>query len=206
MDKLYTFIPKKTLVLITVLVVIIITLAIILFTSQPRKTTAPPAPIISQSPSASFPIQKTIIKKTTINEIEKAYQVRDKQILPNGGLAYSFNSKIEARPDQIIFHDNLAQFERIIVVGNTGVSGQIKLSSQILKYGPAEKVITGSRFYGRHMETHIYATKGFAFIVNPNADEVYEIQTFAPIPLEKYLSNYGDDINESDNKEIKEGI
>lgn len=205
MDKLYSFIPKKTLVLITLLIVVIIVLVLILFYRQNRTAITPsPLPVISQSPIKLSPLQKTIIGETTVSGVERNYQINTRQILPNGDLEYSINSKIEARPDQIIFHNNLAQFERVVIVGNPSVSGGMKLSDQILKYGPAEKIIKGSKFYGYHMNTYIYAAKGFAFVANTNADEVYEVQTFTPTSLDNYLSSYGADIKQY--PVIKEGI
>lgn len=202
MDKVYFFIPKKTFLLITLLLVAIVVLVLILFISQSKKVTSPPSPVISQSPSPLSPLQKTIIGKTTINDIGKSYPSGDKQTLPNGDLKYSVNSKLEARPDQIIFHNNVTQFERIIILGNTSLSGNTKLSDQVAKYGPAEKVIKGSKFYGYHMDTYIYPAKGIAFIANTYADEIEEIQIFTPTSLENYISNYGEDIKEY--KQIKE--
>lgn len=191
MDKIYSFIPKKTLTLIIFLLVIIIALAAILFLRQPKSPPPSPLPVISQSPVTISPLQKTLIGRTKPEDVEKTYQIKDKKTLPNGDLSYSINSKLDARPDQIIFHNSAANFERIIVVGNEKI---LKLSDQILKYGPAEKVLKASKYYGNHMETHIYASKGFAFIVNPNADEIYEIQTFSPTSLDNYLTTYGEDI------------
>lgn len=168
------------------------------------KTPTPSAePVISQPPALLLPSQKVIIGKTTTTDIEKNYRVKQKQSLSNNELKYSIDSNIEARSDQIIFQNNLAKFERIVVVGNSN-SGNIKISTQILKYGPPEKILNGSNFYGYQMDTYIYPAKGFAFIANKNTDEIYEIQTFAPTSLDNYLSNYGDDI--SGPKEIKEGI
>lgn len=204
MDKLYSSIPKKTLALIAGLIIIIITLILILIINQPKKAITPPPPVISQSPTTSFLFQKSIIGKTTPTDIEKAYQVKDKRTLANSDLEYSLDSKLQARPDQIIFHNNLAQFERTVVLGKTNASNYLKISDQIIKYGPAEKIIRGSKFYGYFRDTYIYATRGFAFIANTNADEIFEIQLFNPTSLDNYLSKYGDDIQE--NKGIKEGI
>lgn len=193
---------KKTLILIASLIVTVIALSLVLLIRQGEKVPTAPLPVISQPPTKLSPFQKTIIGKTTVSDVEKDYQINTRQTLPNGDLKYSINSKIEARPDQIIFHNNLAQFERVVLVGNPSISGSIKLSDQILKYGPAEKVNKGSKFYGYHMDTYIYATKGFAFIANTNADEIYETQTFSQTSLENYLSNYGEDITQY--KEIRE--
>lgn len=202
MNKLYSFIPKKTLLLIILLLGAIVVLGLILFVRQSKKATLLPAPVISQSPPTLSSLQKSAIGKTTLDEVEKSHQITDKQVLANGDIEYSINSKVETRPDQIVFHNKLAQFERTVIVGNPTMSDTLKLSDQISRYGPAERIIKGSKFYGSHMDTYIYAAKGFTFIANTNANEIYEIQTFTPTSFENYLSNYGKDIKEYE--EIKE--
>lgn len=63
--------------------------------------------------------------------------------------------------------------------------------------GQPEKTAPGSKFYGYHMNTYIYASKGIVFIGNPNINEVFEIQSFTPMSVEEYINNYGQDISES---------
>lgn len=202
MNNTFTFIPKKTLLLITILVVVIGLLGLFTLINQPKKVTPIPEPVISQQVSAITPLQKTNIGKTITEDIDKTYSDASKQTLANGGIKYLISSGVNARPDEVVFVNNVAQFERTILIGRQTESNFVKMSAQILKFGPAEKVMKGSKFYGAHMETHIYSSKGLAFIVNPNSDEVYEIQTFTPTTLENYLSNYGEDIHEY--PEIKE--
>lgn len=203
MDKIYSFIPKKTFLLIAVLFVGVITLGLVLsFNKRPKNIVLPPEPVISQAPSALSPLQKSIIGKTLIEDVEKSYPDAKKQFLSSGDPAYSINSTLDTRPDQVVFHNNIAKFERTVVIGNATTPTNLKISTLVLKYGSAEKIIRGSKFYGGHMETHIYPNKGLAFIANPNTDEVYEIQTFTPTTLDDYLTNYGEDIHEYG--EIKE--
>lgn len=188
----------------------IIIMIAILLKSQSQKITSPPFPVISRSPLPttfpspliSFPQQKTIIGKTTTSDIDRIYPDMNKQTLANGDLEYTVDSRIMARPNQIIFRNNLAQFERIVITGDPNSSGFLRLSEQVNKYGPAEQVIKGSKLYGYNIETYIYANKGFVIIANTYADEVYEIQTFSPTSVEGYIKNYGGDINEY--REIKE--
>lgn len=203
MNKLYALVPKKTLILMVGLLIIIATLVVIVFVRKPKESPALPTAVISQSPSPLFPTQKSTIGKTTVNDIEKKYSVNHKQVLANGDLEYSFNSQIEARPDQIVFRNNVAEFERTVILSSTVTQNYLKISDQILKYGPTERIVKGSKFYGCHMDTYIYASKGFTFTANANTDEVYEIQTFLPTSVDNYLANYGQDIQKC--KEIKEG-
>lgn len=142
------------------------------------------------------PLQKSIIGKTTTQDIEKTNPTMGKQILPSGEIKYEIESTLIGRPNEMIFENNTAKFERIITIKGATESGKLKISSQILKFGPAEKIIEGSEFYGARIKTYIYPSKGFAFIANPNADEIYELQTFIPTTIDDYLSKYGEDIKE----------
>lgn len=204
MDKIYSFIPRRTLALIVILSVAIGILGLTLFLNQSKQIPQPPPPIISQPPTPISPLQKSVIGKTSVEDFEKLYPEAKEQVLANGDLKYSILSTMESRPNEVVFRKNVAGFERIILVGNQREANYLKLSDQILKYGPAERVIRGSKFYGYRIETHIYATEGFVFIVNPFADEIYEIQTFTPAFVENYLNQYGEDVSYSEGKEVKE--
>lgn len=197
MNQIYSLIPKKTRILIISLVVLIILLLIILLTNQPNKEIISVNPVISQTPSSQFSFQKTVIGQTTINNIENSYKVKNKQTQANGDFVYSIDSQLNARPDQVVFHNDLAQFERTVVI-----TQKLKLSDLIIKYGQAERIIRGSKFYGYHADTYIYAKKGIAFIANTNTNEVYEIQNFTPTTVESYISNYGQDLSKV--QEVKE--
>lgn len=192
------FIPKKTLILILILLIIVTaTILISRLSVSPTNNATTPSPVITQSASPSYSSQKSIIGRTTIEDFEKTNKFESKQNLANNRVGYSINSNINARPNQVIFQDNKAAFERIIVI-----SDNIKISDQTIRHGVAERVIKGSKFYGHSMDTYIYANKGLAFIANTNTDEVYEIQIFPPTSVDSYLNSYGEDINE--NKGVKE--
>ncbi len=194
MNNLHTFVPKKTLVLILALAGAILILGAILFISQPKNSSTN-NPVISQSPSKLSSLQKTVIGQTTVNELTQAYPGGKEQSIANGDSGYLLNSKLDARPNQVVFRNKISSFERTVIMGETG-SASPKISDLILKYGQAERTIRGSKFYGRMMNTYIYSNKGLAFIGNPNTDEIFEIQTFLPITVEEYLSSYGEDIKE----------
>lgn len=204
MDKIYSFIPKKAFILAIVLLGMILISIFVLVARQPNRPTSSPAPVISQTPTTQFPQQKTIIGKTTATDLEKDQKITSKKALPNGDTQYSINSSIETRPNQVVVGENKAKFERIVVIGREAGPIPLKISEQIIKFGPAERVVKGSKFYGFHMDTYIYANKGFAFVANTQTDEIYEIQTFTPTSVDKYLSSFEEDIAE--NKGIKEGI
>ncbi len=200
MDNVYAFIPKKTFFLALALLGAIIILGLILLFSQSESTSTdtPLLPVISQSPSRISSQQKTIIGKTTLEELVQEHPETQEQSLPNGNQGYTIASPLDARPDQVEFKNRVAIFERAVVLGN------LKIPELILKYGQAEKIIKGSKFYGDHMENHLYPSKGLMFIGNPNTNEVFEIQTFTPTTIEDYLNSYGEDIGYSEGREVKE--
>lgn len=191
MKNFLLFIPKKTLTLIVILLFAIIFL-VVFVNLQP--TPIQPQPTIS-------PFQKSISGKTTSTDIENRYKIKNKEILPNGDLKYSIETNIIDRPDQIIVHNNTAKFERIVIDSNKYALGDMQLSEKILDLGPAEKVVKGSEFYGKQIETYIYPSQGLAFVANTYTDEIYEIQVFTPTTLEQYLSLYGQDIKEYESTE-----
>lgn len=197
MEKFYSFMPKRILILIFSLLLGVTVLTLTVLLRSPQKTSTFLPPVISQSPSPVIHLQKTIIGKTTAEEVEKNNPIQNRQILANGDLQYSIRTELENRPDQIIISNNKALFERIVILGNSSELGKIKLSEQIIKYGPAEKIIRGSKFYGFNMDTYIYPGKGLAFITNTFTDQIEEIQVFVPTTLEAYLAIYGEDINEN---------
>lgn len=195
MNKLYTFIPKRTFILMLFLLGAILILGSILFINQPKnETPSIQNPVISQSPSKLSPLQKSVIGKTTMDEINQSYPDKQVQNLSNGDPGYLFVSALDARPNQVVFHNKIAVFERVVLLGSPANS--LKISDMVLKYGRAETTKEGSSYYGARMFTYIYPGKGLAFIANPNTDEIFELQTFTPMPLEDYLSNYGEDIHE----------
>lgn len=195
-NQFFQIIPKKSLLLILFLIISIGILSIISLLS-PRTNSVPvsPRPVIMQSPAPInnvLPLQKTVTGKTPTQEIEKNFNILNKQPLENNKISYTIASPLNARPDQILTQNNLAIFERVVVVGRQEETN--KISSIITRFGPAEKIFKGSKYYGDHMSTYVYASKGFTIIGNDNADEIYEIQTFIPTSVENYLKNYGEDI------------
>jgi hypothetical protein len=193
MNKIYTFIPKKTFILILFLLGGILILGSLLFLkSSPEITPSDSNPIISQTPSKISPLQMSVIGKTTKSELDQSFSNKKEESFPNGDQGYLLTSSLDARPNEIQFHNQVASFERIILLG----SSSLKTSDMILKYGQAEAIKEGSKYYGAYISTYIYAKKGLAFIANPETDQIYELQMFASTTLDDYMNNYGQDIKE----------
>jgi hypothetical protein len=190
---------KKILILIVILIVVIIALVAISFNKGQRVFN--PNQIVTQTPIPTItvtPLQKVIIGKTTTEEFDRSdYKPENKISLPQNSQKYILNSPLNTRPSEIVFEDNIATFERIIIIGNPTASGFDKISQFLRQYGPAEKIIKGSKFYGRDMLTYIYANKGFVFIANGFSDQVLELQTFQPTTIDQYIKTYGEDIMEN---------
>lgn len=185
---------KKVFMLILVLVGFILILGMIALFQPKSEPVSSPGPVVMQSPLDKKIIsrQKTVIGKTTKDEVKESFDILNEQTLDGNKTSYSVASPLDARPDQIIVQNDKAFFERLVLVGRD--DGSEKISSFVIKFGPAEKIYTGSKYYGDHMTTYIYAGKGFAFIANDNADEIYEIQYFNPTTVESYIAAYGSDI------------
>lgn len=141
------------------------------------------------------PLQRTIIGKTSDSEIEKHPDLQKKNVLPDGHTEYSFPSKVISRPNIIITSGGVAVFERIWTLSNNDPTSPIFIKDYKRLYGEPDKIIRGSYEYGWFAETHIYSTRGFAFIGNPYTDEVYELQVFEPMSVDDYGKSYGVDLN-----------
>lgn len=160
--------------------------------------TPTPVPLVYPSPQKIIisPLQKTIIGKTTNREAENFPGLIGKETLPTGETQYSFFSSLLARPNQVVTRNNLAVFERILIVGDPTQTRYAKISQMTKSFGNPEKIIQGSAYYGPFTSTYIYGNKGFAFIANPNTDEVYELHIFSPMSPDEYQGLYGEDIKE----------
>lgn len=192
--------PKKTLFVILFLLVLITILSIIvLLSSKNPPTPTPVRPVIMGSPTPVInisPLQKTVIGQTTSQEIEQKFNILNKQTLNDNKTSYTITSSLINRPDQIITQNNQSIFERLVMVKDQREI--IKTSSVFIKFGPADKIFTGSKYYGRQTRTYVYARKGFALIAIANdvkdEMEIYEIQTFPPTSVENYITAYGQDL------------
>lgn len=169
----------------------------LLYKSKQAIVTTPtiPTPFVVAPPEKVYSLQKTIIGKTTNEEVEKKPDLLKKETLPTGEIKYSFKSPLSTRPNEIITKDGQVVFERVLAPPVTDDS--IRMPTYRKQYGSPEKVLRGSNAYGYWMETHIYARLGFAFVANPNNNEIFEFHSFKPTTPETYIQTYGQDINSS---------
>ncbi len=155
-----------------------------------------PTPFLSSSkdlPKASS-IQKTIIGKTTTQEVEQLPERIGKTENPDGSFSYSFASPLNARPKQVLTKDDKVIFESIMIPENPTAEGYSKIDDYTSHYGQPEAILKGSKFYGWHMEEYVYSSQGFTLIANPFTKEVFEIHAYQPMDVDSYVKYYGEDI------------
>lgn len=168
-------------------------------TESPQNSPTPtPASSVDRLPREQriSVIQKSAIEKTTEREVADMPGLENKSTLADGSTRYTFNSPLLSRKNEIITKDGTAVFERIIVPEKSKDPGYARISAFISRYGQPQKTIKGSVFYGELISTFIYADKGFTLIGNPRTDEVFEIQIYAPMPIDQYSQQFGEDIKE----------
>ena len=116
--------PKIALVLAlavgVILVVILIFFIINFFRPQSATNTNIPTPTpvrtvdsLPQDQRVST-LQKSVINKTTQDEIESAQEYESKTTQPDGSTVYYFKSPYDARKAEVIVRNNVVVFERIM--------------------------------------------------------------------------------------------
>lgn len=194
-----------TLILLGIAILLVVVIIGVLILSEPGSNgqnpnpiTPTPAPIRERTSREGkvAPTQKTIIERTTEQEVKKLSHIEDVSVLSDGSIRYTFASPLVTRKNEVIVRNEKVIFERILVPENSREPGFITISEYKKQYGEPQRIIRGSHFYGNFIETFIYADKGFAFIGNSVTDEVFEVHTFAPTSVENYIVQYGSDINE----------
>lgn len=211
MEKLFGFLPKRTMTLVLILFVSVLFLYAISFFRNNEKP--PPNPVIFFRPSPSpvdsiqanlvnrnkiSVLQKSEIGKTTSEEVEKKYETLKKQALEDGSTRYAIASPLDARPNEIVLRNNRAVFERTILLTDDPGFKYPKSSELIQQLGQPNKIIQGSSFYGYNVKTYIYPNLGLAFIAEEGSENVFEVQTFIPLSFDEYMQKYGGDIVEGD--------
>jgi hypothetical protein len=184
-----------------ILLSIILVIAIISITTEKKQGpspspihTAPTAVIIEQN--VLSPLQKTAVGSAFPAGLESRPDFLSKQTLPTGGIEYSFQSEIDARPATIVTDKNgTVIFERILTPEEPDATGYTLISDFKNKYGEPDRDIGGSHFYEWAIHTYIYASKGFALVGNPNTDEVFEIHNFQPMTVDEYITKFGEDLD-----------
>lgn len=185
---------KKLTILILVSTAIIIGVFLLTYflipSSSPSNQVIPqPTKYILKDPITIPSFQKTIIGKTTTQEIETIPGITK---TPDSN--YSYSSYLVQRPNEIKIENNTASFERVLVPISPSDPNFTTISQLSQQFGPPDQTVRGSKYYGDFPNTYIYATQGMAFIGNPNTDEVYEIQFFTPMTPDEYKKKYGQEI------------
>lgn len=144
--------------------------------------------------SSTIPYVKTIIGKTTEEEVKELPNLKEIKQLPDDKTDYLYTTKSKLRNSEIIVKDNLVVFEKSVLISDANTHPT--LSPFFEKYGTPEKEVKGSQRYGAFAKTYIYASKGFTLIGNPDTDELLEIHTFYPTTPDQYISLWGSDIKE----------
>ncbi len=142
------------------------------------------------------PLQKFPIGAKN-NHLDSVPGFKDKQTLPDGSVQYDYESPLSIRPNIIITKDDSIIYERELTPEQPSEKGYAIISDYLNRFGQPDVIVQGSHFYDWMAKTYIYARRGFAFIGNPNTDEVYEFQFFKPMSSEDYIKNYGEDLNPS---------
>ncbi len=162
-----------------------------------KETPITVAPTIIEPPQTVSPLQKAIIGVTTNQELENLPAYIGKETNAAGETNYTYLSEITIRPNNVITDKNgVALFERILIPEDPEETGYATISEFKNKYGEPETVLKGSKFYSWVIETYFYGKLGMAVVGNPNTDEVYEIHRFLPMTVEKYMADFGEDLNQ----------
>ena len=158
-------------------------------------TPTPPSAKIYDPNLRLSPLQKTMIGKTTNSVIEQLPSLQKKEVLPDGGTKYSFSSQLISRPNEVITHNGVVSFEKILLPLEPKKEGYAKLSDYISVLGQAERTIKGSNYWGWNVSTYVFASMGVVLTANSDADLVYEISLFKPTTADDYIQAHGQDIN-----------
>jgi hypothetical protein len=150
-----------------------------------------------QSPTILSPLQKvTIGQPISKQSLSNLPGIKEKTATGSATTSYTYNSFLPLHSSEIVGENNAAVFERIVTPQDPAEPGYVTVSEMKQQYGEPERVITGSKSYGWFINTYIYASKGFAFVANPNTEVVMEIQHFAPTTVDEYKQKFGQDLAE----------
>ncbi len=155
----------------------------------------------SQTTRTSIPFsrEEILATPTKIPESEKELHAIEPEDLEglqitetssDGDTIYTSADIRPSRPNILKVRDGVTVFNR--TVRPEGFDE--KITDYTDTYGAPEEMITGSRFYGPSAQIYIYASSGFAFVANPETQEVFEQYTFPPKSVTEYIKKYGEDI------------
>lgn len=151
-----------------------------------------PIPPSSSYQFSSF--QKTVIGKTPEQEIALLKAVLKKETIAGDQTRYTLLSVNPQQDDEIITKNGVVVFEKTSTFTNND-GGFPKFSPIKNLYGKEEMALQGHPYYGPFAVTYIFAYRGFAVVVNPNTDNIYEVQRFTPLSIDSYLKIYGSNLS-----------
>jgi hypothetical protein len=146
--------------------------------------------------------QQTVIGKTTSKDIQNFAGLVKIEDLGSNRQLFFFTSADALRDNLIETKNGIAIYKRVVSITSDDYD-IARFSPYLAEYGKPEAEFTGSGRYGPLYKTYVYPERGFAFIVNPATDAVYEIQSFVSTTLEQYLLNWGQDIKEAKEQELR---
>lgn len=192
------FLNNRLIILLLLFVVMLTPIAIYVFSPKqapPKQEDQAPQEENQQPQKHVSSLQKTIIGKTGEQDVNSLSGFLKKETLPSGQIKYSFESPLSARPNEILINNGIVVFEKELVPVSPSSTGYTTISQTTATFGQPEKIFNGSKFYGWVLKHYIYSSQGFAFVGNPNNDEIYEFDFFKPTTVENYVSLYGGDIS-----------
>lgn len=179
---------KKTLLLILGLAIFLMVALLLFLGSQGRKQ-----PDQVQVEKIN-PLQRTVIGKTRDSELVQLPGLQEKAASTEGRIKYKFESVIPLIPSEVLTKDGVVVLEKINTPDSPSQAGYGRLEDFVKELGEPERKIGGSRTFGYYVDTHIFANKGITIIANQNTGEVFQIQIYRPTTVDKYLTDFGDDI------------
>ena len=136
------------------------------------------------------PLQKTVINKTSENEVEEKQKILNKSY--RGSVTvYEVPSATPLETDEIRTSDGKVIFESINVFNDkAGMPPKVNYYSK--QFGPPEKLLRSVSPLGKHISAYIYAKDGFTLFVNHNTNTVYEIHRYTPMSTSEYENQFGE--------------
>ena len=195
---------KGALPLIIILVGIILaaTAVGIGIASQANRQSTPPGTSGNSSSNSPLPVSENSNTNLTVTKFDPRIPTEDQikadpklkstTVLSDGSTQYVLNSANVLRDNLYIFKDQKLVFMRQLA---SETNSNPPLASFAGEVGAADRVVTGSNYYGPLIQIRIYALKGYALTVKPFTDEVYEFQRFTATSIEYCLSKWGNDYN-----------
>lgn len=187
----------KLLIIFLFVLLIFILLVILIYRSMlSDKPQTEISPIITFKASP-LPFLKTKPGTTTKQEVEKMGNRQSVISKADGSLEYNFPSVLTKEVNSIVVKNDVVVFEKEI--STNADYTQPRLSDFSSKLGNPEKIIVGSKKYGKGGAYYIYASKGITLVVNDLSkplNNIHEIHSYVPTSVEGYIKDWGQDIKE----------